>query len=70
MVRVGKDDRRAKFLPKVALSETLNGCLGADRHEYGSGDVAMIGVQDTGSRPSLGTLGKQFEGDLSSQLPV
>ena len=53
---------------KMALGETFNGPLGADRHKDGGRDIAVGGVENSGAGPGFGTFREEFKGDLAGQV--
>ena len=67
MVGVGEDDAGLEFVPEIALVQSFDGGLRADRHEDGRRDVAVRGVQDAGAGACDRAFGEEFEGDLARQ---
>jgi hypothetical protein len=57
MVGVGQQDFDAEIFGEVALGESFDGGLGADRHEYGGFDGDMGGVKESRARAGFGALG-------------
>ena len=67
MVGVAEDDAGLEIIPEIALGEAFDGRLGADRHEDGRGDVAVLGVENAGAGARYRAFGEEFKGDLTGQ---
>jgi Uma2 family endonuclease len=67
VVSVGEDDAGLELVPKIALVQTFDRCLGTDGHEDGRWDVPMFGVQNAGARLRNRAFGEEFKGDLAGQ---
>ena len=57
MIGIGQQDLDAEILGEVALGESFDRGLRADRHEYRRFDGAMRGVEQAGARAGLRALG-------------
>src|SRR5579862_946628 len=67
MIGIAEDDPRAEFVPKIALVQAFNRRLRADRHENGSRDIAVGGVQNSGARARYRAFGEELKGDCAGQ---
>ena len=67
MVGVAEDDAGLEIVPQIALAESFDGGLRADRHEDRGRDVAVRGVQDAGAGAGDRAFGEEFEDDLARQ---
>ena len=61
MISIGEDDAGIELAGKVALEDAFDRRLGADGHEHGRLDDAVIGVEEAGAGARGGTLGLDFE---------
>jgi hypothetical protein len=68
VISVAEDDGRFQIFPEVALGKPFDGCLGTDWHEDGRGDVAMLGVQNAGTRARHRTFCLKFESNLARNV--
>jgi len=70
VIRVAQQNADAEILRKVALGESFDGGLRADRHEHGRLDIAMPGMQDAGAGARDWTFCLDLEADLRHLLIV
>jgi hypothetical protein len=55
MISVAEEDFGVEIVEYVAGKNAFNGCLGSDRHEDRSFDVAMRSVEHAGTGAGFGT---------------
>ena len=65
VIGIGEQDLDVEILGEVALGQSLDRGLRADGHEDGRLDVAVRGMEQAGAGAGVGTLGKDFEGNLA-----
>ena len=61
VIGVGQDDLGIEFVCQIALHDAFDGGLRAHRHEDGSFDDAVRGVDAAGARAGVGALGDEFK---------
>lgn len=61
MIGIGENDPGVEIISELARRETFDGSLSSNRHEYGSFDCAVGGMQQTGACASVRTRGLNFK---------
>ena len=64
MIGIRQQNRHAEIVGQVALRESLDGGLGADRHEDRGFDGAVRRMQQACAGAGVRALGDDFKGDL------
>ena len=68
VIGIGKDYLGVEFVLQIPLHDAFDGGLRAHRHEYGSVDDSVSGVDPSGTSARIGTLGDEFKMHCSFQL--